>query len=91
MSRVRPSSIATLVIIALVTVTTLVLAAFGVVNYRSQAKEHWNDLRFHVKADAEQVAAALALPLWNFDRPQIDRVVKSTLTEPALVGVRLDE
>lgn len=87
----RPRSIATLVILALVTVTTLVLAAFGVVTYRSEAKNYLNALKSHVKADAGQLAAALALPLWNFDRPQISHVVESTLQEPSLVAVRLIE
>ncbi len=87
----RPSSIATLVIIALVTVTTLVLATFGIINYRSEAKEHWHTLRVHVAADAEQMAAALALPLWNFDRPQIDRVVESIFMEPVVVRIQLHE
>ncbi|MDB6058517.1 MAG: multi-sensor hybrid histidine kinase, partial [Verrucomicrobiales bacterium] len=90
-SRVGPSSIATLVIFALVTVTTLVLAGFGVVNYRSQAKTYRQALRLRVKADAGQVAAALALPLWNFDRQQMSRVVESMLKESALVAVRLKE
>ena len=89
--RARPSSIATLVIIALVTVTTLVLAVFGVINYRSEAREHWNALRVNVRADAEQLAAGLALPLWNFDRAQIERVVESIFKEPVVEGIKLHE
>jgi signal transduction histidine kinase len=88
---VQPGSLATLLILALVTVTTLVLAVFGVVTYRSQATEQWRSLDVQLQSDVEQASAALALPLWNFDRPQIERVAQSMLIEDLNVAVRLRE
>jgi len=89
LKQVRGVSIATLVVVAIVAVATLVLSVFGVVNYRSERAGQWDEFRAEAKADADQLATALALPLWNFDRPQIDRVIDSIMKEPIVAGVRL--
>ena len=91
LKRPGPDSIAPVVTAALVTVITLVLGGFGVVNYRSALKEHWNALHVQVKANADQVAAGLALPVWNFLYDQIERVVESIFKDPVIVAIRLHE
>src|SRR3569623_480798 len=87
--RKRGVSIATLVVIALVTGITLVLGGFAVVNYRTEQNAGWEQLITQTKVNADQLAAALALPVWNLDRAQIDRVIDSTMKDPIDAGIRL--
>ncbi len=61
----------------LVTVTTLVLGAVGAVNYNLRSREEYGRLRRVTSAQADELAVALALPVWNIDRPQIDKILDS--------------
>ena len=80
-------SVASVVIIALVTVTTLLLGSFGFVNYLSERTRQEAKLRHNLNLDAGQFSAALALPVWNFDRAQIDKVIESMMQDQTICGV----
>lgn len=84
-------SVVTLVVTALVMLTTVVLAIFAVINYESERKALWADLRVQARSEADQLAEALMLPVWNFDRPQIERVVESIMQDQIVAGVVLQE
>lgn len=84
-------SVVTLVVTAMVTLTTVVLAIFAVINYRIERKDRSEALRTMLRLDADQLAEALTLPVWNFDRPQIERVVESVMRDRIIVGVVLQE
>src|SRR5260370_50993 len=84
------TSVAVVVIFALVSVTTLVLAAFGFMNYRTYRERQWRELRNDLGVDADQLAAALVLPAWNFDHDQIDKVLNSTLKAQSIEAIVLD-
>lgn len=73
----RRLSVGMVVAATLVTVTTLLLATVGAVNYRSRSNEEWSRLRRVTKAQTEEMAVALVLPVWNIDRPQIDHILDS--------------
>ena len=83
----RKTSVAVSVIIALVLMTTLVLGSFGVINYLGARNRELENLRADLKLDADQIAPSLALPMWNFDRPQINEVVESMMRDPVLYGM----
>jgi signal transduction histidine kinase len=80
-------SIATTVSIALVAVTTLLLATLVLYSYRFSRARLQSDLRTAVSANADRAAIALSLPIWSIDRAQIDRVVESTMREPEIFAV----
>ena len=61
----------------LVTVTTLVLSIAGAFNYIERRSEEQARLRRVTRAQADELAAALALAVWNIDRPQIDKILDS--------------
>jgi len=73
----RRPSVAMLVAATMVTVTTLLLAGFSVVDYRRRSDDEWSRLRRVTRAQTTELAVALAVPVWNIDRPQIDKVLDS--------------
>ena len=73
----RRASVATVVAATLVTVTTILLGAFGAVNYNARYNAEWSRLRRVTVAQTDELAAAIALPAWNLDRPQIERILDS--------------
>ncbi len=82
-------SIATFVIVTLVLVATVLLGGLGAVNYVSDRRAQRERLATDVAARADQLAAALALPLWNFDRPQIEKVLEIAMRAPEVEGVEV--
>jgi PAS domain S-box-containing protein len=83
----RRTSIAFTLIIALVGVTTLLLGLAGYFSYRVNYTREWEELRHEHSNLANQLAVALALPAWNFDRDQIDRVLDGAMDNNAVAGV----
>ncbi|HEV2693671.1 MAG TPA: PAS domain S-box protein [Verrucomicrobiae bacterium] len=78
------TSIAFIVAVALVTATTLALGALGVINYRGAKSRELERVRFDLALDADQIAPSLDLPVWNFDRLEITKVVEGMMLDPAL-------
>lgn len=71
----RRSSVAVIAIVALVTVTTVVMGLLAAANYHAYRDRERSRLRRGLVLQADQLAVALALPVWNIDRAQIDRVL----------------
>jgi PAS domain S-box-containing protein len=82
-------SVAVTVIVALVTVVTVFLAAFGMHNFRLQKLQQYEQLQQQLNYSAEQLAAAVALPLWNFDQKQIDSMLDSAMQFDSVAGLVL--
>lgn len=70
-----------------VAVTTVSLGVLGLANYLSDRNWEWKHLRSEGVSKANELAAALALPMWNFDRPQIERVIESQMHDPDVRAV----
>ena len=69
------TSVAVPVILSLVGVTTLLMAGTALLSDRLLRTRLREDLTREQALLADQVAVALALPAWNFDREQIERVL----------------
>jgi len=61
----------------LVTVTTLLLSVFGAINLLLWSKHEYARLYRVLGAQSSELAVALAAPVWNFDHPQIDKILDS--------------
>jgi len=85
----RPS-VGSLVVAVLVSVVTLLMAAVGMANYGSYRDDAHRALGRELAIQADQLAVALALPVWNIDRVQIDRILDSLEADHAIVAVRVD-
>jgi PAS domain S-box-containing protein len=68
--------VAVLVATVLVTVTTLLLGAFGAWTYRSERHRRTTELVRRIDVGSTQLAVSLALPIWNIDRAQIAKVLE---------------
>jgi PAS domain S-box-containing protein len=73
----RRASVAIVVAATLVTVTTLLLGALGAANYINHREFEWARLRRVTVAQADELAVAVALPVWNIDREQIETILDS--------------
>jgi len=83
----RTFSVANVLAATLVTVTTILFGALGVVSYINERDDARERLRHGVDAQASELAAALALPVWNIDRAQIDKILDSQEQTPQVQAV----
>jgi PAS domain S-box-containing protein len=83
----RKLSVAVIVAATLVTVTTLLFGMMATISYISGHQREEERLRRGVAAEAEELAAALALPAWNIDRAQIDKILDSQVQTPQVEAV----
>jgi PAS domain S-box-containing protein len=80
-------SVSILVAAILVSVTTLLLSAFGAWSYRRERNRLNLSLRRSVAVEADQLSVSLALPTWNIDRDQIDKVIEGLDGIPEIEAV----
>lgn len=83
----RRVSLAKFVAVTLVTVTTLLLVALGAAAYHSEAKRQRDELDGLVKVQAKGLAVALAVPVWNIDRPVIAQILEAMAQPKSIYGV----
>jgi signal transduction histidine kinase len=85
----RKSSISVIVTIALVAGTTILLGVFGVFYYNTLSSQAWTNLRNEVSVETDQLALSLALPVWNIDREQIDKMIENAMKHRSIYGVEV--
>lgn len=68
-------------------VITLVSAGLVAQRYLANRDQYQAGLRTRLVASADRAAIGLALPIWNIDREQIDRVVESAMREEEIFAV----
>jgi PAS domain S-box-containing protein len=87
MTKRRPVSLAKLVAVTLVTVTTLMLIGLGIYVYDTAEERQRTDLQEMTKVQADSLAEALAVPIWNIDRPVINKVLDAMVQPKSVWGV----
>ncbi|WP_343729347.1 ATP-binding protein [Duganella sp.] len=78
--RLGKVSIAVFVSVTLTAVVTLVLTTFALYFYQVERAQRWEQLHKTLANSADELAAAVALPAWNFDETQIITIMKSGLS-----------
>ncbi|MEA2238350.1 MAG: hypothetical protein QOC81_3074 [Thermoanaerobaculia bacterium] len=81
----RRDPLSKVVAATLVAVTTVLLGTYGIFTYRSDAEKQWATLRGLTHVQVNELAVSLALPIWNVDRAQADRVIEA-MSRPASVS-----
>jgi len=74
----------------LVCVTTALLLALGGISYAAKRSQEWSLLRRQLSVQTEEMAIGLALPVWNIDRAQIDRILEGVEDMPVIFAVVVD-
>src|ERR1019366_7915091 len=85
--RSRRASLATVVAATLVAVTTVLLGTYGTLTYRADAKAQRDSLQNLTTRQANELSVALALPVWNVDRAQIDKVIEAMSQPKSVYGI----
>ncbi|HTE44019.1 MAG TPA: hypothetical protein VK636_02155 [Gemmatimonadaceae bacterium] len=65
---------------AVVLATTPVLGTFGAISYFAGKGRLYGELEANTNRMADQLSAAIDIPSWDFDKPQIERIVESATT-----------
>lgn len=81
------TSITKVIILTLVSVTTVVLATFGGAYYGWERNRRISNLESRLAVTTAQLESSLALPLWNFDNEQVDKIIESTMRNQEVFGV----
>lgn len=80
----RRLTVANVVAATLVTTTTIVLGTLGAIEHAKRRDDEWMRLRRVTKAQTEEMAVALAVPVWNIDRGAIEKILDSQAQVPAI-------
>ncbi len=86
MSRSRFST-ASLVIILLVSATTVLLGILAIVGFAFYRTRQRQDFAREHAVLANQLSISLTLPLWNFDRSQIGKIIEGAMQDEDIYGI----
>jgi PAS domain S-box-containing protein len=89
MNAQRKVSLAKLVTATLVTATTLLLVALGIVGYREERRRQYVDLDHLANVQASALAVALEVPVWNIDRPEIGKILDAMGKPVSIQAIRV--
>ncbi len=79
------------VLMTLVCVNTLLLAAFGCVDYYGERQRQEDELRYDLRVVAEQLSANLAEPLWFLESGALARLLDGAMKNDRLAAVVIYE
>ncbi|MGA7827737.1 MAG: ATP-binding protein [Geobacteraceae bacterium] len=82
-------SLTKVIVFTLVAVTTVVLSAFATANFYWERRQLTSELESQLAVTTSQLANSLALPLWNFDSRQVDKILESTMRNRSVFGVTI--
>ena len=83
----RRISVPMVVTITLVTVTTLLLGSFATGSYIRERDHEYELLRAQAEQMTVRASAAFALPLWNIDNLQIEKIMETACLSPAVRAI----
>jgi PAS domain S-box-containing protein len=86
----RKYSLATVVAALLVAVTTLLLGGYFVFDYFQEARGQRANLEQLTRIQLQETCVALALPIWNIDGAQIERVIEAMARPISIYAIRVD-
>ncbi len=85
--KARKTSVAIIVIITIVTVTTLLICGLWVLINKIASDRWWTQLHKEQAILADQLSESLAAPLWNFDNSQVGEIIESAMKDEDVFGI----
>lgn len=86
----RRYSLATVIAALLAGVTTVLLGGYFVFDYFREAKAQRERLETYMKIQMEETCVALAVPVWNIDGPQIEKIIVAMARPQSIYAVRVE-
>ncbi|HEX3581836.1 MAG TPA: PAS domain S-box protein, partial [Thermoanaerobaculia bacterium] len=86
----RRYSLATVVAALLVTATTVLLGGYFIFDYVREAKHQREMLGVLTDIQLKETCVALALPVWNIDGSQIERILEAMARPESIYAIRVD-
>ncbi len=83
----RQAPVARFVAAILLILALVLFGALGTIEQLSERARMHAELVTRAQVMADQLAASLALPVWNFDQPQLDKIAQSVLHDREAAGV----
>ncbi|HEY4328197.1 MAG TPA: ATP-binding protein [Phycisphaerae bacterium] len=77
----RDTPVAAFVVMMLGIIAVILFTTLGIVDHLSESAGRRAALRADTQLLADQLAASLSLPVWNFDHPQIDKIVDGAMND----------
>ena len=85
------TSIARLLLVAVAAITTAIMAVFAVFEYENDRSEYDKPLARDLATVPDQLAAGLALPLWNIDLDEAGRLIEAVMTSRVIERITVRE
>jgi PAS domain S-box-containing protein len=82
-------SISLFVVIILISIISIVLLIGGFAFYKMDKSKYMTNLQQEIATDVDQLAEGLALPLWNVDENQVDKIVRSIMKNKSIYAVAI--
>ena len=83
----RPTSIAGLLIVLIVTTVSVLLAAVGALAYRAYSVAEHGEFERSIELAADQLAVGLAPAAWNLEYEQVRKLMESRMRDRSIYGV----
>jgi PAS domain S-box-containing protein len=83
----RRRSLANLIAASLVAVTTLLVGTYFVNDYFSEARDQTRRLIDLTRVQVDETCVAVALPVWNLDKAQIEKVIEAMARPHSIYGI----
>ena len=84
---IRRMSVAIFIIVAFITVTAVMLAGFGIIDYKIEKDRQWKNLRKELSITADQMKSSLTIPVWHYDSDQVEKVIESSMNNQNIYGI----
>lgn len=85
----RNRSLSFIVATGLVTVTTVLVGIYSFFDYTRQKREMNERLEALSRLQIREIKVALEEPVWNIDRPQIEKVIEAMALPQSVYGLRV--
>jgi PAS domain S-box-containing protein len=86
----RRYSLATVTAALLAAVTTVLLGGYFVFDYFREAKHQRETLDLLSNIQIQETSVALAVPVWNIDGPQIEKILEAMARPESIYAMRVD-
>ncbi|MGM0419263.1 MAG: ATP-binding protein [Thermodesulfobacteriota bacterium] len=86
----RKKSISARIIFTVVTAAFLILGIYSVITMHIYYKNEMKDLRKKAEMKGAELRAAIAVPLWYYDKNQIGKILESAMIDPEIKGIAVE-